>query len=108
MTDYTWGVLTSFLALAGFALAIGGAYFLAAAARYIWGEAHYALMARVDIKKNRPVLRLKGEPEDEKPEYWDAATELRDALLESPRMYSGAGLGWRVLLVREARDEETL
>lgn len=107
MTEYAWGVLTPFLSLAALALAVGVSWLLVACARHLWGRTHYSLMMTVKIAKNRARLRLKGDPPDERPEYLDAANKFRDALLESPRMTTFAGLGWRVLLVRDSRTERT-
>lgn len=106
MTDFVWGVLTPFLALGGLALAAGAAWFLIAAARHLWGQAHYALMGVTKLRPNRARAIFKGEPEDDRPEYLDAANRFRDALLQSPRMYTVAGLGWRAVLVRETRDAD--
>lgn len=105
MTDYAWGVLTPFLALAALALAVGVAWLLIALARHLWGTTHYALMGSVKIAKNRARLRLKGGPPDERPEYLESANKFRDALLQAPRMFMVAGLGWRVLFVRDTRTE---
>ena len=103
MTDYVWGILTLPLALGALALAVGAAWLLIAVARFLWGKTHDVLLSTVKLRPNLARIRLKGEPEDDRPEYLDAANTFRDALLESPRLHTVAGLGWRVLLVREAR-----
>lgn len=109
MTDYAWGVLTPFLALAALATGAGLGWLLAALARRLWGATHYMLLGRTTLARNRIRFRLKGEPEDDRREYQDAADRFRDALLDSPTMYTVAGLGWRVLFVRETRtDTETV
>lgn len=110
MNDYAWGVLTPFLAIAGLALALGAGWLMVAAARHLWGNTHYALMSSTHLPKNRKAVYLRGQqPADEegKPEYLDAANKFRDALLQAPRMFTVAGLGWRVLLVRDTRNEPT-
>lgn len=107
MTDYQWGLATLPIALGGLALAIAVSWLLVAVARHLWGKTHYSLMLSVKIAKNRARLRLKGDPPDDRPEYLDAANKFRDALLESPRMHTFAGLGWRVVLVRDSRTEVT-
>jgi len=103
MTDYAWGVLTPFIAIAGLALAIGVAYLLAAAARHLWGKTNYALMGKTTLRRNRPEYDPSGTSEA-KPEYLDAANTFRDALLESPVVRTVAALGWRVLVVRDTTD----
>lgn len=105
MTDYAWGVLTPFLAIAGLVLAAGLAWLLVAVARHLWAKTHLWLMETFKLRTNHVRIRLKGEPEDDRPEYLEAANKFRDALLESPRMYTLAGLGWRLVFVREMRTD---
>lgn len=104
MSDFSWGVLTAFLLAGGLALALGLAYLLVALARHLWAKTHYALMDSVDIAPNRQ-NPYRGAAQD-KPEYLDSANKIRDALLESPRMYTVAGLGWRAVIVRETTTKE--
>lgn len=106
MTDYVWGILTPFLALGGLALAVGVAWLLIAVARHLWAKTHYALMDTVKLRPNLARIQFKGEPEDDRPEYLDAANKFRDALLQSPRMYTLGGLGWRLVFVRESRTDD--
>lgn len=105
MTEYQWGLATLPIAIGGLAIAVGLGYLLISVARHLWGKTHYSLMLTVKVAKNRARFRLKGSPPDDRPEYWDAANKFRDALLESPKMHSFAGLGWRVIVVRESRTE---
>lgn len=106
MTEYAWGIMTLPLALGALALAAGITWLLIAVARHLWAKTHYALMDTVKLRRNLARIRLNGEPEDDRPEYLDAANKFRDALLESPRMYTLGGLGWRLVLVRESRSDE--
>ncbi len=107
MSEYAWGVITPFIALGGLALAVAVAWLLVALARHIWAKTHWALMTTVKLPKNPYRLRLKGDPEDDRPEYIVAANKFRDALLESPKLHTFAGLGWRLILVRDSRSEGT-
>lgn len=103
MNDYAWGVITPFIATAALALALGLAWLLVSVARHLWAKTHFALMDTVTLSPNRTRIRLKGEPEDVRPEHLESANLIRDALLESPRLFTLAGLGWRLALVRESR-----
>ena len=105
MTDYVWGIFTPFIAIGGLALALGAAWLLVAAARILWSKVDYAFMSKVTLRRNRVALRFKGEPEDDRPEYLEAANKFRDALLQSPKVYTLLGFSWRILIVREIHDE---
>jgi hypothetical protein len=74
---------------------------LLTASRAVWKAFDYRMLGRVVLAKR--VNPFSSEP---KPYEW-AANRLRDALLESPRLYTARGFGWMVFLVRNVKDDDT-
>jgi hypothetical protein len=86
-------------------LVLWGAY---SAASWLWNKLHIAWCAKVTLAKNkaRPPFLEGTEGPPVKVEYLDAANVIRNALLESPKLYSMQGLGWHILLVRDSKGEK--
>lgn len=75
-------------------------------ASWMWKRLHWAMLRRVDVDRNLYTLRFGASTDaPEKSEYLDAANRFRDALLDTPRFHTLAGLGWMVLIVREQRRD---
>jgi hypothetical protein len=71
-----------------------------------WDALHRSMLLKTDLKSNTPVLRFRSDPAPEpRPKYEDAANHLRNALLRSPRLYTLKGLGWVLILARDAKNE---
>lgn len=96
MTEYWVGLLTPFAVAAG----IIGLWLLYSLATWAWARLHTALIARVDLARNR--LRVYGE--DDRIQYSVAAQKLVDTMVESPRLYIFAVLGWQLVIVRDFRE----
>lgn len=105
MSCFNWGIASIPIGFGALVLLFAVAFLVFAIARHVWGMAHYALMGTTKLARNRSRLHLRGEPADDSPEHLDAANQVRDALLESPRLHTFAGLGWRLVLFRDTRAE---
>lgn len=103
MSEYWLGFVTPFVGIAGFALALGAAYLLVRAADWLNSRIHEHLVEKITIKKN---LADPFGTRPERPEHYDKATKLRDALLESPKLWLIRGFGFMVLLVRDYREKD--
>lgn len=103
MSAYWWGVLSPFILIAALGLLFGLVYLLATAGHWLWMQAHEKMIQRVKLRIN--AVSNPYEDADERPDYEDSANKFRDALLDSPRLYSVAGLGWRIMLVREYKEK---
>lgn len=100
MSQYQLGVITPFAIIIGLAIAAALAYALYWAGQWLNSRVDTKLLSRIKVDKNQ--VDFFSEPsKKELPQHWDAATRFRDALLESPKLYMVATLGWRVLIVRD-------
>jgi hypothetical protein len=102
MSGEFWaGVLTiPILAAAWFLIS-----WLHAKAQRAWVSAHQRLISKIDLRENPRAIRFRGDPAPEpRPKYEDTANRMRDALLQSPRLYSGYGLGWMLIICRDYRE----
>jgi hypothetical protein len=104
VSEYWLGVLTPFALIAGLAIALAAAWALLPLAHYLNSKIQVAMFAKVKIAPN--LARSPFSEPDDKPEYYDKATAFRDALLNSPKMFSIRALGHTVLIVRDYETVE--
>jgi hypothetical protein len=105
MSGAFWlGYFTVPLLLLGICL-VWGAYSIAS---NLWNKIHVAWCVKVPLAKDKARVDIvDGKLEiDSSDSYVTSANLIRDALLESPKLYSMHGLGWRIMLVRDIRDKK--
>lgn len=101
MSEYWLGVLTPFMLIVGVLLL----WLLAAVARRVWVSLHRAFSTTIVVKHNLVEFNelVGGEPRSPKPEYWDSANRLRDALLVNPKLRVWAGFGRLFFVARDVQ-----
>lgn len=104
MSDYWLGVLTPFILIGGLALVLSAAYLMIRAGDWLNSKIHGHLVERIPVRKNKASSPLS--VREERPEYFDKATEFRDALLASPKMWLFRAFGYVVVTVRDYREED--
>lgn len=102
MSDYWLGVITPFALIAGLALVAATAYLLFRLGDWLNSKTHAHLVEKITVARNlADPFGMKAA----RPEYYDKATKLRDALLKSPRMWLLRGFGLVILIVRDFEEK---
>lgn len=106
MSEYI-GYWIGLLAFPVAVLAWLGVRTLYALGTHVWAKWHTAIIQRVRLRPNPVRIQLRGTPAPPpRAKYEDSANKIRDALIRSPRALFLFGLGWYVVIGREAKDEE--
>lgn len=73
---------------------------LYAVSTWAWRRLHMAMLARIDLAPDPFDLKNP----DKGVTHRKAANRVRNALLESPRLFTFHGFGWLILLVRDSKS----